>query len=40
MKDNIHVVRSTINSFNVSIQKLNNNEIRLNNQIEKLNYIF
>lgn len=39
MKDNIHVVRSTINSFNVSIQKLNNNEIRLNNQIEKLNYI-
>ncbi|XP_047037615.1 uncharacterized protein LOC124642906 [Helicoverpa zea] len=40
MKDNIHVVRSTINSFNVSIQKLNNNEILLNRQIEKLNYIF
>ncbi|KAF9421707.1 hypothetical protein HW555_002388, partial [Spodoptera exigua] len=37
---NIHVVRSTINSFNVSIQKLNNNEILLNRQIEKLNYIF
>lgn len=40
MKDNIHVIRSTINSFNVSINKLNNNEIRLNKQIEKLNYIF
>lgn len=40
MKDNIHVVRSTINSFNASIQKLNNNEILLNKQIEKLNYIF
>lgn len=39
MKDNIHIVRSTINNFNVSIQKLNNNEFRLNNQIEKLNYI-
>lgn len=40
MKDNIHVVQSTINNFNVSILKLSNNEIRLNKQIEKLNYIF
>lgn len=40
MKDNIHVVQSTINSFNTSIQKLNYNELKLNNQIEKLNYIF
>lgn len=40
MKDNIHVVQSTINNFNISIRQLNNNELRLNKQIEKLNYIF
>lgn len=40
MKNNIHIVKSTIGNFNASILKLNNNEIRLNNQIEKLNYIF
>lgn len=40
MKDNVHIVQSTISNFNISIEKLNNNEIRLNNQLEKLNYIF
>ena len=40
MKDNIHIVQSTINNFNVSIRQLNNNEIKLSKQIEKLNYIF
>lgn len=40
MKENIHIVQSTINNFNVSIHKLNNNEIKLNKQIEKLDYIF
>ncbi|KAJ0169658.1 hypothetical protein K1T71_014843 [Dendrolimus kikuchii] len=39
MKDNIHVVKSTINNFNISIRKLNDNEDRLNKHIEKLNYI-
>lgn len=40
MKENIHVVQSTINNFNVSILKLNNNEIKLKKQIDKLDYIF
>lgn len=40
MKDNIHIVQSTINNFNTSILKLNDNEKRINKQIEKLNYIF
>lgn len=39
MKDNIHVVKSSINSFNSTITKLNQNELKLNTQINKLNEI-
>ncbi|XP_026744653.1 uncharacterized protein LOC113505986 [Trichoplusia ni] len=50
MRDNIHVVKSwfllflwvksTINNFNKTIDNLNRNEIRLNNQINNINKIF
>lgn len=39
MKDNIHVVQSSINSFNSSIYKLNDNEEKLNYQINLMNNI-
>lgn len=39
MKDNIHVVQSSITSFNSTIYKLNQNEQKLNSQIDKLNVI-
>ncbi|KAM3964013.1 uncharacterized protein ACR2FA_002057 [Aphomia sociella] len=39
MKDNIHVVSSTISTFNNTIQKLNNNEQTLNSNMEKLDKI-
>lgn len=37
MRDNIHVIKSTINNFNSTIYKLNQNEINLNTQINKMN---
>ncbi|XP_049868649.1 uncharacterized protein LOC126368625 [Pectinophora gossypiella] len=39
MKENIHVVKSSITSFNSTISKLNQNELKLNSQIDKLNEI-
>ncbi|XP_013196661.2 uncharacterized protein LOC106139710 [Amyelois transitella] len=39
MKDNIHVVQSTIKNFNISIKQLNDNEFRINKQLSKLEYI-
>lgn len=39
MKDNIHVIASTITTFNQTINKLNDNEITLNDNMEKLNKI-
>lgn len=39
MKENIHIVKSTISSFNSTISKLNQNEIKLNSQINKLNEV-
>lgn len=40
MRDNIQIVKSTINNFNSTIYKLNQNEIKLNTQINNLNEIF
>ncbi|XP_059051289.1 uncharacterized protein LOC131846088, partial [Achroia grisella] len=40
MKDNIHVVQSSINAFNSSIYKLNDNEEKLNHQINLMNSMF
>lgn len=39
MKDNIHVITSTISTFNNSISKLNSNEQSLNENMNKLNTI-
>ncbi|XP_026319295.1 uncharacterized protein LOC113229827 [Hyposmocoma kahamanoa] len=39
MNDNIHVVKSMINSFNSTISKLNKYEFRLHSQLDKLNEI-
>lgn len=39
MKDNIHVVKSTINNFNSTIYKLSQNEIKINSQIDNMNGI-
>lgn len=39
MKDNIHVITSTISTFNNSISKLNANEQSLNDNMNKLNAI-
>lgn len=38
-KDNIHIIKSTINNFNSTIYKLNQNELRLNTQINNMNGI-
>lgn len=39
MKDNIHIIASTISTFNNTILKLNANEITLNNNMDKLHKI-
>lgn len=39
MKNNIHVISSTISTFNKTIKKLNDNEINLNENMQKLNKV-